>query len=312
MMGLDSSVSLTSCYSPFSRTLKPSEVLTLLLVSRPIYHLIRGEERALARRITNRRYPSLEKCFRLPSLVREVDPAKRGGPSGQSAQEIVPPHPDPGHGSGLHLHVLPESLELSRVAVDFHYWQTHLEKGIPIRVIPRGTNPEWNRTLVARNASLVTKALSSPLVYAAILELHLDSALRSIRRHGQNKFNHRLRFRLTDEDIRSETDSFLERSGPQTVDIPYHRDNYYMLETFMPNRCWIKELSRWVYMPAEQHEKDVDIAVAFAAWKRRKAEEEARAAERSRGDSREDGIESEQAVPKDDTVVEPTMAAVAL
>lgn len=32
------------------------------------------------------------------------------------------------------------------------------------------------------------------------------------------------------EDVRLGTDSFLERSGPPTMDIPYHRDGFYMLE----------------------------------------------------------------------------------
>ncbi|KAK3386839.1 hypothetical protein B0H63DRAFT_468471 [Podospora didyma] len=154
------------------------------------------------------------------------------------------------------------------LVVDFAYWQKNLDTGEPISVIPRGTTPKWNRDLVARNASIVVKALRSPLWHARILEAHLASTIRSIRRHGLNKGNRRRRFRMADEDVHAETDVFLERSGPPTLDFPYHRDNYYMLEAFLPNRSWISERKKWVYLPAEQHDNDVEIAIRWEAWAR--------------------------------------------
>ncbi len=262
--------------------LKPSEVVAVLPVNQALFHLIRAEEGALARKIIDFRYPSIAKCFRLPARTRDVDPSKREALLSNLPRKAF--HhiqiPDPNLICTCMSCV--NRWNCLSAAVDFHYWQDHLEKGTPIRPIPRGTHPEWNVQLVFRSAGLVIQALESPLIYASILELHLNSTIRSIRRHGENKFNQRRRFLMTDEDARSGTDAFLERNGPQTVDVPYHRDNYYLLEAFMPNRCWIKELDRWVYMAAEQHDKDVDIAVAFAAWKKRKADEETREAERKR------------------------------
>ncbi len=242
--------------------LRPSELAPLLLVSKSLYHLIRGDEELLARQIIQHRYSCLEKCFRLPALVPDADPEVHEALLANAPQQYYQ-HiqcPDPTVCTCLSC--------LNRwnclcVAVDFHHWQDHLEKGQPINVIPRGTHPEWNRKLVARNAKMVMDAIASPLTYAAILERHLHSITLSIRRHGQNKYNKRLRFRMTDEDVRAGTDAFLERSGPQALEFPYHRDNYYLLEAFLPNRSSINERSQWVYMPADQHEKDVKIAVMW-------------------------------------------------
>jgi hypothetical protein len=62
---------------------------------------------------------------------------------------------------------------------------------------------------------------------------------------------------MTTEDELAETDLFLDRSGPPTVDFPFHRDNYYMLEAYLPNRAWNGEDQRWMYMPADQHDRDI-------------------------------------------------------
>lgn len=80
---------------------------------------------------------------------------------------------------------------------------------------------------------------------------------RSIRRHASNKGNRRRRFLLTDADETAGTDAFFERSGPPTIDYPYHRDNYYMLEAYLPNRSWSGDAKRWLYVPADQHARDV-------------------------------------------------------
>lgn len=139
------------------------------------------------------------------------------------------------------------------LAIDFAHWQDDLDSGKPLSIIPRGNQPQWNKDLLARNAAMVVKSLKSPLWYIRILEMHLVSIIRSVRRHGQNKGNqrrvsslppftpHRLvtdgsmpqRFQMTEAEARIETDAFLERNGPPTVDFPFHRDNYYMLEAFL-------------------------------------------------------------------------------
>lgn len=73
------------------------------------------------------------------------------------------------------------------------------------------------------------------------------------------------------EDAARETDDFLERSGPPSLDFPFHRDNYYMLEAYLPNRGWSTEQQRWMYVPESQHDMDVLFVVR---WMNRKAEEQ--------------------------------------
>jgi hypothetical protein len=76
---------------------------------------------------------------------------------------------------------------------------------------------------------------------------------------------------MSAEDVARETDAFLERSGPPSLDFPFHRDNYYMLEAYLPNRGWNAEEQRWMYVPESQHETDVQFIVR---WMNRKAEEQ--------------------------------------
>jgi hypothetical protein len=164
--------------------------------------------------------------------------------------------------------------------VDFNYWQDNLDKGEPIPMIARGKSPEWSTLLTNDNASYVLKALDSPMWHALLLERHLDSMVRSIARQRANKGNKRRRFRMTDEDEAAGTDLFLERSGPPSTELPFHRDQYYLLETYMPNRGWNSEEGRWMYMPADQHDRDVAWVVRVAAWRARQKEAEVAEAQR--------------------------------
>jgi len=118
--------------------------------------------------------------------------------------------------------------------------------------------------------------LKDGLWYARILEEHLKSTVGSIRRHGNNSGNKRRRFRMEAEDIRSENDGFLKRSGPPSMDFPFHRDNFYMLEAYLPNRGWNSESREWRYMSKDQHNTDVGYVVA---WARRRKEGVPRAEE---------------------------------
>jgi len=150
------------------------------------------------------------------------------------------------------------------VVVDFAGWQNRLDQGEPIPIIPRGSSPAWNQILIIKNGAKVKNALRSPLWYARLLEEHLRSTIRSIRRQRNNKGNKRSRFRMSEEDAASETDLFLERSGPPSTEFPFHRDSYYMLEAYLPNRGWNGEELRWMYMPASQHDRDVEWVKAQA------------------------------------------------
>ena len=162
------------------------------------------------------------------------------------------------------------------LALDFAHWQDHLDAGKPLPIIPRGTQPQWNKDLLTRNAAMVVKSLKSPLWYIRILEMHLLSIIRAVRRHGQNKGNQRRRFKMSEAEARAEIDIFLGRNGPPTVDFPFHRNNYYMLEAYLPNRSWIADRNgvEWVYLPANQHDKDVEIAMRWEAFYQRKRAEQ--------------------------------------
>lgn len=254
--------------------LRPSDLFRLARVNRDLHDFITRQEVVLASNIVTWRYPCLAQCLRLPVPLAEVDASMRGILQLDQRQEIMTIHKKP------YQHIQsPDPAFLCTcltcllrwnslcLAVDFAHWQDNLDKGEPIPVIPRGKSLAWNQQLVAAHADIVIKALSSPLLHATILEAHLDSTTNSIRRHSQNKGNKRRRFRMTPEDVESGTDAFLQRSGPPTLDFPFHRDNYYMLEAYLPNRGWNGEETRWVYMPADQHQRDLGYVMRWAVWK---------------------------------------------
>ncbi|KAI1112849.1 hypothetical protein F5Y14DRAFT_419728 [Nemania sp. NC0429] len=259
--------------------LKPSDLFRLQRASKAFRDFIAQEEARLARAVSRWRYSSLEPCFRLPVLLADMDPAIQGVLQMPERQEIMTIHKKP------YRHIRPPDPTVActcltctlrwsalAVVVDFAHWQQHLDDGEPIPIIPPGKFPQWNQTIIDAHATIVRKALYSPLWHARLLEAHLASTTRSIRRHAANKGNKRLRFRMTEEDVDSGTDAFLARSGPPSFDIPYHRDNYYLLETFMPNRCWSNDQSRWLHIPAEQHDRDVEFVVQ---WAERRAKQQA-------------------------------------
>ncbi|KAI2631241.1 hypothetical protein GGS21DRAFT_171134 [Xylaria nigripes] len=254
--------------------LKPSELFKLLQTSKFFHALITQEEARIAKAVSSWRYACLEQCFLLPVLLTNVDPSFHHLLQMPDCQEIMNIHKKPFQ----HIKYSDASEVCScltctlrwsalAIAVDFAHWQKHLDEGVPIPMIPRGKHPEWNQAIIGAHANIVRKALYSPLCHIRILEVHLDSTMRSIRRHAANKGNKRRRFRLTDEDVKSGTDIFLSRGGPPTLEFPYHRDNYYLLETFMPGRSWNREMSRWLYLPAEQHDYDVEY---LARWVERR------------------------------------------
>ncbi|KAI1412736.1 hypothetical protein F5Y13DRAFT_41978 [Hypoxylon sp. FL1857] len=251
--------------------LRPSDIFNLQRVSRAFHRFIVEDEGRIARAITSWRYVCLERCFRLPVLMELIDPSIRAYVQSPERQELLAIHKKP------YQHVqVPDPTEVCTcltcllrwsslcLIVDFAHWQRNLDVGEPIPMIPRGKHPEWNQTLIASNAAIVRKALRSPLWHARLLEAHLDSATRSIRRHAANKGNKRRRFHMSKEDLESGSDLFLERSGPPSFDFPFHRDNYYMLEAYLPNRGWNAEQERWMYVPAEQHDIDIGYIVKWA------------------------------------------------
>lgn len=249
--------------------LRPSDVFRLSRTCKWMREFILSERDLLARNIIRTRYPSLAKCLRLPVLYDDIDNLE--------ARALLPMPKrvfaqDPSKWPYHHIKRLDPDLVCScwtcglqwialSIVVDWAHFRGALERGDQLPIIARGKRPQWNDDLLSRNANILSKALHDPLWHAALLEAHLVSMTSAINRHTQNKGNKRARFRMTQEDWKSGTDAFLERSGPPTMDFPFHRENYYMLEAYMPNRSWIKDEQRWIYTAATAHDMDLQRIV---------------------------------------------------
>lgn len=251
--------------------LRPSDLFNLRHTSKALNDFIISEETVISKDIINRRYQALSKCFPIPRPIEDVEPEMHHVLLGR--QNSLNIHWRP------YQHIKPFNPRVTctcitcvlrwnnlNIIIDFAHFQPNLDQGQPIPMIERGRNPEWNQELIQRNADIVEKALHSRLWYARILEAHLKSTVGSITRHAANKGNKRRRFRMTPEDVQSGTDLFLENSGPPTIDSPFHRDNYHMLEAFLPNRGWFAEDNCWKYMPESHHLRDLEWVKK--EWKR--------------------------------------------
>lgn len=261
------------------RLLRPSDIFRLSRTCKAFHTFLHDEEATLAKSLIDYRYVAIAKCFRLPVRLSELDQHIHPALQDDGRQEILTMKKKPfQHIKSPDPEVLCTCMTCLlrwnslNLVVDFNYWQDNLDKGEPIPMIPRGKYPEWNALLTDDNASYVMKALDSPMWHALLLERHLDSMVRSISRQRANKGNKRRRFRMTEEDEKSGTDLFLERSGPPSTELPFHRDQYYLLETYMPNRGWNTEEQRWMYMPADQHDRDVAWVVRVAEWRAKQKE----------------------------------------
>lgn len=255
--------------------LRPSDIFVLSRVSKSLHNSIHASEPTLSRRIIALRYPILSRCFRLPIPLSHVPSSLHSALQSLERQAILTIHKRP------YQHIKPPDpnrvctcltcllrWNALNLALDFAHWQPRLDVGEPIPMITRGRNPAWNTALVTRNAAIVDRALYSGLWHARILEAHLDSTVRAVGRHAANKGDRRRRYRMTEAEAASGHDAFLARSGPPSLDFPFHRDNYYMLEAYLPNRGWNGELQRWMYVPESQHDVDLEVV---GRWAERKA-----------------------------------------
>lgn len=245
--------------------LRPSDVFNLRRTSKALNDFIVSEDTVISKEIINSRYQALSKCFPIPRPIEDVEPEMHHVLLRRQRQNSLNIHWRP------YQHIKPFNPCVTctcitcvlrwnnlNIIVDFAHFQKNLDDGEPIKMIERGSDPEWNQKLVQENAEVVEKALDSRLWYARILEAHLKSTVGSTTRHAANKGNKRSRFRMTPEDARSGTDLFLDQKGPATIDSPFHRDNYHMLEAFLPNRGWFDEDNCWKYMPESQHLRDLE------------------------------------------------------
>ncbi|KAF3005835.1 hypothetical protein E8E13_008587 [Curvularia kusanoi] len=249
----------------------PRDVASFSLTSRRFHALVAAHSRVIGDVIIARRYALLAQCFPTPRRLHDIDPAVQALLVDPTRQTQLSIHKRP------YQHVLPpDPSELCTcltciltwnnlgLALDFAHWQSHLDNGVPLPVLPRGKPVDWNTDLVAQNARIARNAVDDSLWHARILEMHLDSTVRSISRHAKNKGNKRAHVHMTAADAASGTDAFLSNPGPPSLEFPYQRDEYYMLEAYLPNRWWKKSESRWVYIIHGQHDRDLQLVQRIA------------------------------------------------
>jgi len=251
--------------------LPPSDVLAFRDLNRRFRQLVDANARSLGHAIIRQRYSLLAQCFPLPKLLADVDPAVRPLLVNEKRQRLMGMHHKPyQHIQPPDAHLLCTCLSCIMtwnnlcLTLDFAQWQNHLDHGTPLPMIPRGQTPAWNQNLVHRNACVVRAALTNPLWYAWTLEMHLQSTIRAIRRHAKNKGNQRKHVDMTEGEAALGTDTFLTKPGPLSLEFPFHRDEYYMLEAYLPNRYWKRDHQRWIYGTSVHHERDLELVARLA------------------------------------------------
>ena len=216
--------------------LLPSDILSFSLANRRFRSVVLANSNLLGSKVVQRRYQLLSKCFPLPLFLTQVDPTIQ--PlllDAARLQRFVIHHKPYQHVQAFDPQLLCTCISCVlawnnlNVILDFAWWQRNLDIGEPIPMLPRGRTAEWNEKLVKRHASIVQKALRDRLWYAWMMETHLSSTVRAIRRHSKNKGNKRKHVEMTEEDAHSGTDDFLAKNGPPSLEFPYRRDEYYLL-----------------------------------------------------------------------------------
>lgn len=216
--------------------LAPRDVFRFSFVNSRFRSLVDANASVIGDATIQSRYTILAQCFPTPRLLSHVEPSLRPLLTAPSRQQQLGIHKRP------YQHIQPPDHEQLctcltciltwnnlGLVLDFAHFQSNLDTGKPIPMIPRGQTAEWNTDLIARNARIARRAVDNSLWHARILEIHLDSTVRAIKRHAKNKGNKRTHVDMTAEDAASGSDSFLLKHGPPSLEFPYHRDEYYML-----------------------------------------------------------------------------------
>ena len=258
--------------------LQPSDVFRLQRLNRPMQSFIHSNEPTIAREIIRTRYSILAKCFPLPIPFAQIDPKYHPALLSPKRQDLLAIHKKP------YQHIKPlDPLEICTcmtcvfawnnlcTILDLAHWQPALDARVPITMIPRGASAAWNTDLTETSARRVRSALQHPLVYSALLAIHLDTTTRTILRRskyiktetgGPVLARHRP-YQLSLAEAApggggGRTDAFLARKGPPSYEFPFHRDNYYNLEAYVPNRKWSSEEGCWKYYAGAQHGRDLE------------------------------------------------------
>ncbi|EME40243.1 hypothetical protein DOTSEDRAFT_74894 [Dothistroma septosporum NZE10] len=251
--------------------LRPSDIFGLMLLNKSTQQYVLDNEHSIARDVLNLRYWSLSRSFHKPLALREVEPVAQASLLTKNYQEKLVIHSKYQHIPKFEEHKICTCMTCVQawnnlcVILDLHHFQNHLDRREGIPMIQRGRSPEWNTELLESNALAVDKAVDSPLAFARIMQFHLDTIVRTLNRPihvGKKTVEQKKKlYHLTAADTASGTDTFLERSGRPTYQIPFHRDNYYSLDAYVPNRKWSKEQERWQYW--QTHDVDLERIVRW-------------------------------------------------
>jgi hypothetical protein len=253
--------------------LRPSDLFRLQRLTKPMQAFIRENEPTIARDLIKTRYSILAKCFPLPVPFQTIDPSYHSALLSPKRQDLLAIHKKP------YTHIKPlDPLAICTcmtcvfawnnlcTILDLAHWQGALDARVPITMIPRGASPPWNQELIETSAARVEAAMKSPLVYTALLALHLDTTTRTILRRskyiktsqgGPVLAQHRP-YQLSLAEAARGSDEFLARKGLPSYEFPFHRDNYYNLEAYVPNRKWSSEEGCWKYYAGAQHARDLE------------------------------------------------------
>jgi hypothetical protein len=253
--------------------LRPSDLFRLQRLTKPMQAFIRENEPTIARDLIRSRYSILAKCFPSPVPFQAIDPTYHSALLSPKRQDLLAIHKKP------YTHIKPlDPLAICTcmtcvfawnnlcTILDLAHWQTSLDARVPITMIPRGASPPWNKDLIETSAARVEAAIESPLVYTALLALHLDTTTRTILRRskyiktpqgGPVLAQHRP-YQMSLAEAARGSDEFLARKGLPSYEFPFHRDNYYNLEAYVPNRKWSSEEGCWKYYAGTQHARDLE------------------------------------------------------
>jgi hypothetical protein len=253
--------------------LRPSDLFRLQRLTKPMQAFIRENEPTIARDLIKTRYSILAKCFPLPVPFQTIDPSYHSALLSPKRQDLLAIHKKP------YTHIKPlDPLAICTcmtcvfawnnlcTILDLAHWQGALDARVPITMIPRGASPPWNQELIETSAARVEAAMKSPLVYTALLALHLDTTTRTILRRskyiktpkgGPVLAQHRP-YQLSLAEAARSSDEFLARKGLPSYEFPFHRDNYYNLEAYVPNRKWSSDEGCWKYYAGTQHARDLE------------------------------------------------------
>lgn len=258
--------------------LLPSDIIQLQRLNKATAAFIEDNENVIARDIIRRRYWVLARSLPLPVPLEQVSLPAQASLQSQKWQDRLQIHKKP------YQHVRPTdpkkfcscmtcviAWNTLCVVLDLAHFQRNFNNREPLPIIPRGTDPKWNSDLICANAEIVERAVYSPIIYARILQMHLATTIGTINRQYRvgkktSAPNPKKLYHLVSSDVERETDEFLERSGPPTLDFPFHRDRYHYLEAYVPNRGWSKLQGRWMYQfasPRKVHENDLEWTMKY-------------------------------------------------